>query len=308
MGETSAKPFLKWAGGKSQLLEKFWSYYPERLINNRIKKYIEPFVGAGAVLFELKGRFVFEEIIINDINKELILTYEVVKNNVEELIDMLQKMEDEYLLKNVDERAVYYYTVRANFNREKKTINYDIFESNWVNHAGNFIFLNRTCFNGLYRQNRNGEFNVPIGKYSNPTICQRENLINASKALENVRLMSTDFENLIDYIDENTFVYIDPPYKPLSVTSGFTSYSKDDFGDKDQERLAEWFKILADKKALVMLSNSNPKNVNPQDDFFDKLYSGFDIKEVKASRSINSKGNKRGAISELVIRNYSEIR
>lgn len=307
MSRVSAKPFLKWAGGKGQLLEQFWSFYPDKLLESRIKRYVEPFVGAGAVLFELAGKFDFEEIIVNDINEELILTYEVVKNHVDSLIQTLLSMETDYLHKDVEAREKVYYEVRSNFNQEKKTINYKMFENSWINHAANFIFLNKTCFNGLYRQNKKGEFNVPTGKYSNPTICQSENLLNVSQVLQKVKLLSTDFTNLTGYVDSSTFVYIDPPYRPLNITSAFTSYSKDDFNDKDQERLAEWFRILSDKEALVMLSNSNPKNTNPEDVFFDRLYNGFDIKEVSALRAINSKGSKRGAISELVIRNYKGI-
>lgn len=304
MTKVNAKPFLKWAGGKSQLLEQFWSLYPDMLLENKVQRYVEPFVGAGAVLFELVGKFDFREIIINDINKDLILTYEVVKNHVDSLIEILSGMETDYLHKDAEARQKVYYEVRSNFNQEKKSINYKEFESKWINHAANFIFLNKTCFNGLYRLNRKGEFNVPVGKYVNPTICQRENLLNVSQALQNVKLLSTDFANLTEYIDNTTFVYIDPPYRPLNITSAFTNYSKDDFNDDDQRRLAEWFRVLTEKGALVMLSNSNPKNTNPDDDFFDKLYEGFDIKEVSAVRAINSKANKRGAISELVIRNY----
>lgn len=301
----NAKPFLKWAGGKGQLLEKFWSLYPTELLDNKVKRYVEPFIGAGAVLFELIGKFDFEEIIINDINEELILTYKIVKNNVSELIEMLLIMENEYILKDVEMREKHYYDVRKIFNQEKTTINYKEYSNDWINHAANFIFLNKTCFNGLYRQNKKGEFNVPTGRYANPTICQQENLKNTSHALRNVELLSVDFSELIQYIDQKTFVYIDPPYRPLNITSGFTSYSKGDFNDDDQKRLAEWSKLLTQRSSLVMLSNSNPKNTNPEDEFFEKLYEGFDIKEVNAVRAINSIGNKRGAISELVIRNYS---
>lgn len=306
MIKPNAKPFLKWAGGKTQLLEQFYNFFPTELLDNKIKKYVEPFVGAGAVLFELVGRFDFEEIIINDINQELIVTYEVVKNHVDKLIEVLLYMENAYIYRDIEERKITYYEVRKRFNQEKKDINYKEFENSWINHAANFIFLNKTCFNGLYRQNRKGEFNVPMGNYSNPTICQRDNLINASRALKNVKLLSTDFTNITEYIDNNTFVYIDPPYRPLNVTSGFTSYSKDDFNDDDQKRLADWFKLLTEKGAFVMLSNSNPKNTNPEEDFFDRLYHGFDIREVNALRAINSKGNKRGAITELVITNYKK--
>lgn len=302
MGNYNATPFLKWAGGKGQLLEKFAEYYPQKLLDNKIKNYIEPFVGAGAVLFDLLDRYEFEHVVINDINVELMLTYRVIRKQVDPLIDCLAGMQEKY--RAAGDREAFYYQVRDGFNEEKRKLNYSRFNRQWIAHAANFIFLNRTCFNGLYRQNRKGEFNVPMGSYSNPTILNAENLMNVSRALQRVQFRHCDFTKLNRYIGEDTFVYIDPPYRPVSASSSFTSYSKDDFGDGDQRRLAGWFRKLAGKGALVMLSNSNPRQQNPDDGFFDALYAGFNIAEIDAVRAINSKGDKRGAVSELVIRNY----
>lgn len=299
----NAKPFLKWAGGKSQLLEKFSELYPKRLKEHKITKYVEPFVGGGAVFFELSSLYDFETVVLNDINDELILTYTVIKSNVEELIDYLHRIRSEFLeLDNLEEKSEVYYKVRNEFNQEKKHIDYKKESYDWIRHAGNLIFLNKTCFNGLYRLNRKGEFNVPYNKSKAPSIFDEENLRQVSKALKNAILLKGDFENVAEYVDENTFVYIDPPYRPLNATSNFTDYSKEPFNDESQIRLAEWFKRLAEKGAAVMLSNSDPKNADENDNFFDDLYREFDITRVQASRAINSKANGRGKITELLIR------
>lgn len=302
--KTEAKPFLKWAGGKRQLLGQFEEHYPKILKDDNIKTYIEPFVGGGAVFFELIKNYNFENIILNDINKELINAYKVVKNDVEKVIKRLKEMEAEYLPLEMDERKEIYYTRRDNFNDEKKSLDFSKLNEEHIEHAAKFIFINRTCFNGLYRQNKSGEFNVPIGRYKNPTICNEENLIAVNEALQNVTLTSTDFENTEEYIEDQTFVYIDPPYRPLPGTKSFTKYSRADFNEKSQKRLAAWVKEINDK-AYLMLSNSNPKNTDPEDNFFENIYSKFNISEVFANRSINSNANKRGEITELVIKNYS---
>ncbi len=300
-----AKPVYKWAGGKGQLLTQFEELYPEKLLKNEVKTYVEPFVGGGAVFFELVKRFDFDKIILNDINEVLILTYIVIRDKLDSLIPILSDLENSYLALNQEDRKTKYYEIRTEFNKEKKRINYSKTDSASVLHVAHSIFLNRTCFNGLYRLNKKGEFNVPVGKYANPTICNEQNLRNVSEVLKGVKLFCGDFEDVTEYIDKDTFVYIDPPYRPLNVTSSFNSYQKDDFNDESQERLAKWFRKLdKEKNALIMLSNSNPKNTNPDDDFFERLYSGYNITEVSASRPINSKSSSRGQISELLIRNY----
>lgn len=297
-------PFVKWAGGKRQLLPIINEHLPKELLAGKITKYIEPFVGGGAVLFDLIQKFEFEQIIINDFNLDLINLYKAIKDDVNILIDKLNIIAEEYLNLDHEARAEYYYKIRELYN---KTPSGSIEKSVYL------IFLNKTCFNGLYRVNSKNEFNVPHGRYKNPTILDEENLINVSKALLKVEILNGDFSIVKDYVDEKTFVYFDPPYRPLSTTSNFTSYSNNDFNDDEQKRLANFFHELHQKKAKLMLSNSDPKNVDEDDDFFDKLYNEnpytqeqnpYKIIPVPAKRFINSKSNGRGIITELLITNY----
>lgn len=293
--EIVAKPFVKWAGGKGQLISVISNKLPMELKQNKIKKYIEPFVGGGAVLFYLLENYTFDEVIINDINEDLTNVYRIVKNDVKSLINELRKISDEYLPLDDDDRKEYYYEVRKKFN------------SNLLDElkkAAYFIFLNRTCYNGLYRVNKKGEFNVPHGKYKSPLILDKENLLNVSKVLQSVQILNGDFENIEKYVDESTFVYFDPPYRPLNTTSSFTSYQKYSFNDNEQIRLAKLYYRLHEKGAKLMLSNSDPKNVDENDNFFDDLYKDFNIFRVDAKRNINSKGNGRGKIKELLVINY----
>ncbi|WP_139904812.1 DNA adenine methylase [Clostridium thermarum] len=300
---SNGKPFLKWAGGKTQLLDQFDNLYPKRLKEHKLKKYVEPFIGGGAVFFELNSRYDFESVVLNDINSEVILTYKVIRDKVDDIIDFLSKICSDFIsLDGLDKKAEFYYKVREEFNHEKNEIDYEKVSSNSVKHAGKMIFLNKTCFNGLYRLNRKGCFNVPFNKSNSPSIFDEDNLKEVSKALQNVILLQGDFEVVTDYIDKDTFVYIDPPYRPLNATSNFTDYSKEPFNDDSQRRLVQWFRKLSDKGAAVMLSNSDPKNIDENDEFFDDLYKDFYIERVSASRAINSKGAGRGKISELLIR------
>ena len=196
-------------------------------------------------------------------------------------------------------RKEYFYNIRKQYNSYK--LNKD---EKSLQKAVEFIFLNRTCFNGLYRVNKNGDFNVPMGNYKNPTICDEENLIALSELIKNVEFQCKDYTTSQNYIKKNTFVYFDPPYRPLNITSGFTSYTKEDFNDEDQKELALFYKELSNNNVKVMLSNSNPKNTNKEDCFFDNIYKGFNINEVYAKRMINANSNGRGEISELLITNY----
>lgn len=200
----------------------------------------------------------------------------------------------------MEDRQVYFYDVRKEYNSYKLESELD------VKRASEFIFLNRTCFNGLYRVNKSGEFNVPCGKYKNPTICDSKNLRNLSSLIQNVTFAYGDYKKSNKYVDSKTFVYFDPPYRPLSVTSGFTSYTKEDFNDENQKELAEYYSELNTKNAKLMLSNSNPKNTNKEDNFFEDIYKGFNINEVSAKRMINANSKGRGEISELLITNYKE--
>lgn len=292
------KPFVKWAGGKRQLLSTFRQFYPAEL-GTSLTKYAEPFVGGGAVLFDVLQTYKFDEIYISDVNYELVNTYTIIRNKPEELISLLSDMKKDYLPKSEEERNKAYYTRRARYNELKLGK-----DTNPLEMAALFIFLNKTCFNGLYRVSPKTGFNVPIGKYKNPAILEEENIRNISLALHNVKIVCEDFTNALDFIDEKTFVYIDPPYRPLSTTASFTSYAEGDFNDEEQIRLAEFAKTINEKQAKFLLSNSDPKNTNPKDDFFDDLYKDFNIHRIEASRCINSKGTGRGKISELLISNY----
>lgn len=294
----TAKPFLKWAGGKGQLLDTIRTYYPEGL-GITIKKYCEPMVGAGAVMFDILANYTIDEVLINDSNAELMNVYSEVRDNVSELIQLLQQLEKEYLMCDEENRKEYYYSQRELYNSiitNKK--------SHRTLKAALFIYLNRTCFNGLYRVNKQGLFNVPMGSYKNPTICDIENLLLVSKKLQRVKILSGDYRKTEEFIDQNTFVYFDPPYRPLSKTAEFTSYTESDFNDDNQIELAEYIEQLTQKGAKVLASNSDPKNTNPDDNFFGELYKSFNINRVSAKRSINRNSKDRGKISELLISNY----
>jgi DNA adenine methylase len=301
---TKTKPFLKWAGGKGQLLDTIKDNFPRELMYGEIKKYVEPFIGGGAVFFLVAQFYDFEELYIADINKELILAYKTIKNDVESLIDKLEKIKMEYVPLPEDKRKEYFYAVRKKFNKTLKAIDFKSYQPDWVERTAQIIFLNRTCFNGLFRVNSKGEFNVPFGKYKNPKILDAENLRVVSELLQRAKIKCGDFTTFEELIDESAFVYFDPPYRPLSETSSFTSYSQYTFDDNEQVRLANYYLKLSDKGAKLMLSNSDPKNVDQEDNFFDDAYAGFVIKRVKASRNINSKGTSRGKINELLIMNY----
>ena len=296
------KPFVKWAGGKGSLISQLKNFYPFEIDNIKIDKYVEPFVGGGAVLINILQKYDIKEVYAFDINMDLINCYNVIKSNVEELIEELEKIENSFLVLENKEREEYFYKIREEYNA------YNLSENDInVKRASEFIFLNRTCFNGLYRVNKNGKFNVPCGKYKNPTICDSNNLRNLSYLIRNVNFKYGDYKKSEKYIDSNTFVYFDPPYRPLSNTSGFTSYTKEDFNDENQKELAKYYKLLDEKDAKLMLSNSNPKNTNKDDNFFEEIYKGFYINEISAKRMINANTKGRGEISELLITNYREM-
>lgn len=292
-----AKPFIKWVGGKTQLLDDIKNSLPRDLSQRAGMTYVEPFVGGGAVLFWILQEYPnIARAIINDINTELICTYRVVKYDVESLIIELTRLETEYLQLDDVARKKYFLAQRERFNGNNKTD---------IETAALFIFLNRTCFNGLYRVNSKGKFNVPHGRYSNPKICDVETLRADSAILQRVEIMCGDFAQTGKYAGGNVLYYFDPPYRPLTETSAFTSYSKDGFDDAEQTRLRDFCSQIAKHHSLFVASNSDPQNVNNNDDFFDQLYEKFSIKRVSAARMINSKGNGRGAISEIMISNVA---
>ena len=282
-----AKPFLKWAGGKTQLLNEIENKFPYK--KNDTFSFIEPFVGSGAVLFFVLNNFPnLKSAVINDINEDLINTYKIIKLNVNDLILLLRTLETEYhsLSERAEEKKEYYYSKRKLFNTR---------ESNQILQAALFIFLNRTCFNGLYRVNKKNNFNVPIGSYKNPMICDENNLLIVSKLLQKVEILSGDFEKTECFANAKSLFYFDPPYKPLSETSSFNSYAKDEFNDSDQIRLKDFCDKLDSLNCKWVLSNSDVKGENPNDNFFDDLFSDYQINRVMAKRSINANPNKRVA-------------
>ena len=294
---TNAHPFVKWVGGKGQLIDVLKNNLPE-CMGTKITKYAEPFVGGGAFLFELINAYEFEEVYINDNNKELINVYDVIKNNCNFLISELSDLENRYNQLLEEKQQLLYYEKRERFN------NLVLSEKTKIEKATLFIFLNKTCFNGMYRVNKKGEFNVPFGKRKNISLFDTDNLHKTSELLKNVIIRACDYHDVLSFADSSTLVYFDPPYRPLNATSSFTSYTEDDFSDKNQIELADLFKDLSTKGVKVMLSNSDPKNVDENDNFFDDLYDGYNIMRVDASRAINSVGSKRGKIKELLICNY----
>lgn len=292
------KPFLKWAGGKGQLLSEIEKYYP--FSDKKITKYAEPFVGGGAVLFDILSKYDLDKVYISDINPELINTYRIIRDDIDELIAMLSAMQDNFVPMDTEHRKSYYLAKRARFNDLK--VNSD--ESINMEKATLMIFLNKTCFNGLFRVNKKGLFNVPMGSYKNPLICDAENLRAVSEKLHRVKIVCGDYKESADFIDANTFVYFDPPYRPITNTASFTAYTENLFNDEEQVELARFVDDMHCRGAKIVISNSDPKNSNIEDDFFDNIYSSYKIKRVEAVRMINCNSEARGKIKELLISNF----
>lgn len=289
----TVKPFIKWAGGKRQLLEEIRKKYPDK-----IERYCEPFVGGGAVLLDVLANFQPKEVLINDINPELINTYIQIRDNAESIIATLSRMQGDFWDMNAEKRKEYFYDQRKRFNELiKQSVSTE-------EKAALFIFINKTCFNGLYRVNSKGLYNVPMGAYKNPPICDAENIRIISGLLKNVEIQCGDYSECANFIDNNTFVYIDPPYRPLSKTSSFTSYAKTEFGDEQQIQLGHFIEKISEKGAKIVASNSDPHNTDACDNFFDDIYKMFFVNRVTATRTINSESNGRGTVSELLIWNY----
>lgn len=294
----SARPFIKWVGGKTQLLPEIRQRYPEN-----ITRYCEPFVGGGAVLFDVLQTFHPNEVLINDINPELINLYENIRDNCESLIQLLEHFQTEYLETPEADRQNLYLGKRATYNHfiAERNPEYNLEK------AALFIYLNKTCFNGLYRVNRNGLFNVPFNRAKNPLICDSENIRECSQLLQNVQMHVGDYSYCRDFIDANTFVYLDPPYRPLTESSSFTSYNENGFTDVQQIELGNFITEMAHRGALIVASNSDPHNANEQDEFFDNLYADFYIERVQAARMVNSNARRRGPINELLISNIATV-
>lgn len=273
------KPFVKWVGGKRQLLKQFrdLELYPPEFFDPIENTYYEPFVGGGAVFFDLLP----EHAELSDLNRELVIAYNVIKNNVDELIELLKQHRYD---------KEYYLDIRAK----------NIDELQDIEIASRFIFLNKTGFNGLYRVNRKGQFNVPFGRYKNPVICDEENLRRVSKALQNVTIKHQDYSSVLKSAKKGDFIYFDPPYYPLNQTSSFTAYTSEKFLEKEQIELRNTFITLHKRGCYVMLSNSDTLFIND-------LYANIDgvtIHKIIAGRAINSKGSRRGKITEVLVTNY----
>lgn len=297
--EKRMKPFVKWVGGKRQLLPELRKHYPFS-IYPKITKYAEPFVGGGAVLWDvLSTHPSIKEVYISDMNSELINVYRCIRHHIHPLIAILATMEKEFTSLDKEGRKKYYYQKRDWYNQLHKRQ-----EEDSILQAALFICLNKTGFNGLYRVNQKDEYNVPIGYSKHPVICDTENLYALTKMLQRLTIVSGDYQDSLQFIDENTFVYLDPPYKPLTATAAFTAYTKDGFTDDEQESLAKYVHALDNHGAKFLLSNSDPTNIDPTNTYFDRLYEPYNIDRVQANRMVNSDASKRGKISELLIYNY----
>lgn len=299
-----ARPFIKWAGGKGQLLETIRTYYPEGF-GKEITKYAEPFIGGGAVLFDILNKYgnSLDKVYISDVNRELIDTYTAIKEEPNVLIEELKILQREHINKSIDGRKTFYLKNRAIYNEEMVKPSRDR-----IIIASELIYLNKTCFNGLYRVNSKGLFNVPSGVYKNPMICDEMNIVQVSQKLQNVIIKNADYKESYSFIDENTFAYFDPPYRPLTASSNFTSYTEMSFDDDNQKELAEYVHKLSNRGAKIAVSNSDPKNVDEKDNFFDDIYNFATVNRVQATRMINSKSSGRGKISEILVTNYPKQR
>ena len=301
MTDRIAKPFLKWAGGKTQLINYIEKALPKDISDAKFT-YIEPFAGSGAVLFWMLNNFSnLQKAVINDINQDLINTYKTIASRPKELISILETLQNEFhALEGRDEaKKEYYYSKRELYNTRKEEKS---------GQAALFIFINRTCFNGLYRVNRKNEYNVPMGSYKKPNICDKNNILAVSQALQKVEILCGDYEETLNFADNNSLFYFDPPYKPLSETSSFNSYAKDEFNDNEQIRLRDFCHKLDKLNHTWILSNSDVKGKDENDNFFDDLYSDYKINRVDAKRSINANPEKRGKLKELLITNYNNDR
>ena len=273
------QPFIKWVGGKRGLLSQITPLLPKKFNN-----YFEPFVGGGALFFELQkqGKLDGKKVYLFDINSELINSYNVVKNSPKQLISKLGDFKEKH-------SKEFYYDVRA-WDREKNFLELDK-----ITRATRFIYLNKTCFNGLYRVNKKGYFNTPIGSYKNPKICDADTIYSASYALQNVTILNISYKEVLKYTSKDDLIYFDPPYYPLTETSSFTSYSESEFLQKEQEELFEVFCELDKNGCFMVHSNSDTEFIN-------ELYRNYNIDKIEANRFINSKSSGRGKISEVLVR------
>ena len=291
------KPFVKWAGGKGSLVKLLSTHLPADFCEKDNITYIEPFVGGGAMLFYMLTHYAnIRRVIINDVNEDLIFCYKLIKKSPQTLIEQLKRLENEYSkLSDIEDKSRYYYFRRDKYNN-KKIIDEE--------KAAYFVFLNKTCFNGLYRVNTSGKFNVPFGKNKNPTICDERLILSNHELLKMVDIYSGDYSEVITHLGRGyNLVYIDPPYRPLSGTAYFKEYSHNVFDDKEQEKLKDFCDVLTNRGCKIMQSNSNSLDDNG-DSYFVKLYQGYHITQIEAHRHINAHVGKRKKQIELLIKNY----
>lgn len=290
------KPFIKWVGGKRQLIEQLEALLPADFNNWENVTYIEPFIGGGAMLFYmLKAHPNIRKAVINDINPKLTACYNMIKYNPIQLIDSLRSIQKEYYaLGSIEKQKEFFLEKREAFNGEQDALTMSAL----------FIFLNRTCFNGLYRENKKGQFNVPFGRYMRPIICDEQTIMQDSEALQNVEIMTGDYSQTFDRAKGNTLFYFDPPYRPLSSTSSFNDYTKQPFNDEAQVRLKEFCDAVAEAGYSFMLSNSDSRGKNENDSFFDDLYRDYVIERIWARRNVNAVASKRGLLTEILVHNY----
>ncbi len=297
-----ARPFLKWVGGKTQILPHIEANIPIQLRDGEIAAYLEPFLGGGSVFFHIAQRYRVGRILISDNNRDLIWAYETVKNHVDHVVEALTEYQKIFWPLTNEERSKMYYATRDAFNARRHEDTDDV--GFRVERTAQLIFLNKTCFNGLYRVNAAGAFNVAFGRYDKPPICDPENLNACSRVLEKAEIRLCDFSEVLHSVGSNCFVYLDPPYRPISMTANFTSYSPTNFDAIEQQRLAAHCLELDQRESKLMISNSDPKNINPDDRYFEETYPHFRITTLSANRMVNCKTDKRGKISELLITNY----
>lgn len=290
-----AKPFLKWAGGKTQLIPHLKNHLPNFISKSgKIENYVEPFLGGGAFFFFLFRHYEIKHALLMDINKDLIQAFRIIRDNPQTLAQRLTELQETFLPLDEEKRKIFYYNIRTLYNEET---------SSGLERTARLIFLNKTCYNGLYRLNKKGKFNVPMGRYKNPQLFNTTVLEGVHQSLQNVDLEYGDFSESQNVITQNSLIYLDPPYRPLSATANFTHYSKSSFNDQDQIRLAEFFKKMHQRGAFLMLSNSDPAANG--DLFLDHLYQDFFIHRLQANRTINRNASKRNPIAEILVTNYN---
>lgn len=300
LSEKNAKPFVKWAGGKSRLAPIIDDLISREIQLENARTYVEPFIGGGAMFFHMANKYEFEKFIISDVNEALINTYKAIQQDVEKLMIYLDELQDAFMeLGDMEAKKAYFYEIREAFNQ--MTIEGNRTEEVSYKKASYFIFLNKSCFNGLYRVNQKGLFNVPFGQKVTLNIYDKENLFAVHAILQRAEIYVQDYEASIKYANEDTFFYFDPPYRPLTTTASFTAYSKSGFNDDNQIELANFCHKLKGLGAHFGLSNSDPHNEDTKDMFFDELYKDFNIHRISANRAIGAKSNTRGKVSEIVV-------